>query len=114
MLDLACTVTENFTLCRNLLLGTIRFAEIVLPTDLAFVHRPGLLTHSYDKCIQVGDAYRTAEVNCRREGLILHGIEAPYLHPRTELHLPPVLVSRVIRGSSPLNLLEVVSLKKNK
>lgn len=56
----------------------------------------------------------TAEINCRREGLILHGIEAPYLHPRIKLHLPPVLVSRVIKGLSPLNLLEVVSLKKKK
>lgn len=42
---------------KPLLLGMILFTEILLPTNLAFVHRPELLTHSYDKCIQVGDAH---------------------------------------------------------
>lgn len=44
--------------------------------------------------------------------LILHGTQASCLHLRTKLCLQPALVSRAIRGSSPLNLLWVFSLKK--
>jgi len=56
----------------------------------------------------------TAEANCRQESLILHFTQALYLHVRTKLHLQSVLVSRVIRGSLPLNIFEVFLLgKKN-
>lgn len=54
----------------------------------------------------------TAEAHGRCQRLILHGTEATSLHTRTKLHLQLVLVSRVITGSSPLNLLVVFLLKK--
>lgn len=42
---------------KSLLLGTILSTEILVPTNLVFVHRAGLLTRSLDKSIQVGDAH---------------------------------------------------------